>query len=399
MERRVFVMSGRKFAGNCGGSAGVNYRLYLANKKYGLLENAHHLFLDKTLDEEKTREKITKGKITKGKITKAIVCVIKKSGILFLPLVMYKQIRISKMLNSYEKKYHFSNDDRYIFHDPEVALEFVRKYRFSHTLLVYHQQGELYYEWKSMYKSKSFIVDIYYSIVERNVFSKISDIGFPSKGAYLSFKNTSKHDIQINNPLILYNGIAPPSNKVCNDTNTSGSKKIISLITVSVLNEAKGVENIPCVIRRIQDNLPDYHVIWTLIGNGSHKEEVEKKIKMYSIQEHVNWIKDYISHDSIMNMLENNMFYIILHNYSIFDFATIEAMSKGCVPILSNEVSNLELNKESNIICLRKEEDIDIIDKSFLKKIQKMKELNISVQKAYFDDYSFLKRYAEIKDM
>ena len=46
---RIFVISYRKCLGPVGGGTGVNFKLYLANREYGLLDQCYHVFTDKVI--------------------------------------------------------------------------------------------------------------------------------------------------------------------------------------------------------------------------------------------------------------------------------------------------------------------------------------------------------------
>lgn len=390
MGRRVFILSGRKFNGNCGGSAGVNYRLLLANNKYKLIDSMYHLFVNCSFEPMTSCEFDIPKKNLHSYIRKIGV----KAGVVFLLKAILNRGRLSIILEKYNTLYKFSNDDVYILHDPQIAYAFLKKFRFNKTLFMYHQQGEAYYEWKSLFKSKSLLVKKYYSYIEKYILTYTQDVGFPSNGACYSFNITSDKDTKISNYLVLYNGV-PAIN---NGNNTIkqyllGQREIVFL-TVAVLNDAKGVEKIPELIKRLKDNLSEYKIRWILVGDGSHHKEVEEQIIKWDICKNVNWITESLPHETIIEMMKEAHFYIMMHNFSIFDFATIEAMSAGCVPILSNVPANIEVGKDDNIVVINKPLDIDIINESFMsEKYTILSKKNVEVQKTYFDDLAFLKGY------
>lgn len=391
MDRRVFILSGRKFNGNCGGSAGVNYKLFLANEKYKLINSMYHLFSDRNIDSSMLRDLEKIGLADSSNLVKRFL---KRIGIFFVTKSVVDNRRLNRTLENYNSIYKFSDNDIYIFHDPQIAYNFLHKYCFGKTLFVYHQQGEAYYEWKSMVKSRSFIVRKYYAHMEKFIFSRTRDIGFPSKGAYYSYNLTADNNSKIENCKIFYNGVPALENIDNTRKQYLLSQREISFLTVSVLNDAKGVEKIPQLIKRLKDNLKGYKIKWTLVGDGSHHKEVEEQIIKWNLKENVYWITESLPHEQIIEMMKETHFYIMMHNFSIFDFATIEAMAAGCVPILSNVPANIEVGKNDNIVVVSEPSDIDEINETFInEKYNSYSKKNIEVQNTYFDDLAFLKGY------
>ena len=83
----------------------------------------------------------------------------------------------------------------------------------------------------------------------------------------------------------------------------------------------------------------------------------------------------------------------MLHRISIFDFATLEAMSQRSAVILSKIGGNLDFNKNSNIIFA---EDVET-DESILIKanFSALKESNYNVFNSYFSKEAFVNQYKE----
>lgn len=98
-----------------------------------------------------------------------------------------------------------------------------------------------------------------------------------------------------------------------------------------------------------------------------------------------------LSHDSVMYLHKISDIYIMLHRISIFDFATLEAMSQRSAIILSKVGGNVDFDKNNNIIFA---EDI-YSDKILLKSIdlESLKERNFLVFVEYFSKEAFVKQY------
>ena len=132
---------------------------------------------------------------------------------------------------------------------------------------------------------------------------------------------------------------------------------------------------------------------YILVGRGPMKEELLGQLK--KLKEEVNSFNYFyfesLSHDSVMYLHKISDIYIMLHRISIFDFATLEAMSQRSAIILSKVGGNVDFDKNNNIIFA---EDI-YSDKILLKSIdlESLKERNFLVFVEYFSKEAFVKQY------
>lgn len=389
MSKRVFIFAGRKYGGECGGSAGVNYKLFLANQKYHLINNCYHIFLDGILSDENKEIKVEDDKKRKEIPNKNWL---KSIGFVNTTFLLKSRKKMIDEVRKLGEKYKFNKNDIFIFHDIDYAYAFLKCYCGYETLLVYHQQGESYYEWMSLFGGKSKIVELFYRYTMKYILNNISTMAFPSNGAYECFNKTSTYDYGIKDYAVFYNGFSRKDEYSI----LGGPSNELVFATVSVLNDAKAVERVPAVISEIKKVLPDKKIRWILVGNGVNEKKVASEIEKYNLGECVKWIKERVSHDEILELFKRADFYIMMHNYSIFDFTTIEAMSYGVIPILSDVTANKEVVVKDNGLIIGEITDVYKI-KSIIEEntFTEMKEKNISVQAELFSEYEFLKRYAD----
>ena len=166
-----------------------------------------------------------------------------------------------------------------------------------------------------------------------------------------------------------------------------------TFITVATLNEAKGVERLPAFFREYGKYVDDY--FWIVIGNGAKADELSQGLA--DLDGHVLRFNVNIDNADIIRLYDKMDFYILAHRYSIFDYATIEAMHMGCIPVLTPVGGNLEMITEDNGYFL----DDSLNAENFVKwvklqDIAKLKELNHRIAGKKFSEYSMLKAYKEL---
>ena len=165
-------------------------------------------------------------------------------------------------------------------------------------------------------------------------------------------------------------------------------------ISVAVLNEAKGVERLPDFFKRYDKIHFGKDWMWVIVGSGVKADSLSEGIK--GLEGHILWIQEHIPNDLILRMYEKADFYIMAHRYSIFDFATIEAMHMGCIPVLSDVGGNREMLGYGNGYMLDDDLNSDLFCEWVRKKdIQQMKDINRNVAREIFSEQSMLKRYLD----
>ena len=224
----------------------------------------------------------------------------------------------------------------------------------KNSLVMYHHQGGIYYEMLAYggqeseeAKDKAFNLTRF-AIEESGCFA------FPSRGGFDALLETMPEigpylkDRYASGPTVIYNGCSP----VITDTEKSSQeilKMLVTIegpvfITVAALNEAKGVERLPRFFKEYGLMAEDY--MWIIIGDGKKRDELEKNLE--GMEGHVLWIKEWLSNQAILELYRAADYYIMAHRFSIFDFATIEAMHMGCVPVLTDIGGNREMLQDNN---------------------------------------------------
>jgi glycosyltransferase involved in cell wall biosynthesis len=414
MERRIFILSYRKCAGPVGGPGGVNYKLFLANKNYNLLKNTHYVFEDiiltdesdinssKNLNGDSKRNEKPASFLKAGK--SALKNILQNTSLSEYLGYENKLIKMKKFMLQLNEKYSFKKEDVFIFHDVESAYIFNKLFNYKNTLLVYHQQGGLYYEWQAFSGKENNLLNCKMQAVTKETFEKTSYIGFPSDGAYEAFINTSMSEdtnkiVERKKYYKFYNGFdrTEVSDKDTSSEILSVAQNIkkykLSFITISALNEAKGVEQIPQYLAKIKEEHGD--LIWVIVGDGVKAKELQNNIEKFKLTQNVIWIRQKVSHDDLLFLLNNTNYYIMFHRKSIFDFATIEAMAYGNIPILSNIGGNKEVILGNNGILLNSYTDTSSFDAKLINELDLLKQENMKIATTHFSTYKFLKVYAE----
>ncbi len=381
---RVFCFADGNYEGKmAGGGKGVTYRLFVANRKYQLIENMYFVFGD-TLIEQNTDNIVTfdDSEVLAGGI----------SGLM-------------KFYTLLDEKLRFSSDDVYIFHD--FACFYAMKNAVNHidrTCAVYHGQGSLFHEAAAFglnpgdeYRSRCNILTEY-------VLSNAQMVCFPSEGAKEAFISTSDdHIVRILKYCegrILYNGCSPTVSEdpvIAPDILELIEKKKTTgriFISVATINEAKGVERLPVFFK---DYGKDNDYLWIIVGDGSKSEELSEGIK--EIMDHVLWIREPMPNKAIIELYEKADYYILAHRISIFDFATIEAMHMGTVPILTPIGGNKEVICQDNGFFLNNDDIGDsrvFVEWEEKQNIDDLKRANIEIAQAHFSEKSMLEGYESL---
>ncbi|WP_418849244.1 glycosyltransferase, partial [Phocaeicola sp.] len=100
-----------------------------------------------------------------------------------------------------------------------------------------------------------------------------------------------------------------------------------------------------------------------------------------------------LPHETVMLIHKISDIYIMLHRISIFDFATLEAMSQHSAIILSKIGGNLDFDMNSNIIFA---EDVEANESILIKAdFPSLKENNYNVFNCHFSKEAFVNQYKE----
>ena len=360
-----------------GGSGGVCYRLMKANEKYRMFEDALFIFTDACIS-------ASEGEISAGTRPQT-----------------HQLLEIERYYQELNEVLRFCEDDSFVFHDLESFCAMKECFPWlRRTLVMYHQQGSIYSESVFMGNEPDKAYERFCFDLTRMAVEQSGLFGFPSKGAKKALADTLPEIcpyLEMKQDIIIYNG--------CSPTLTSGTGTIEPLIemldnvkgdvfiTVATLNEAKGVERLPAFFKEYGRYVEDY--FWIVIGDGAKAGELSQGLA--DLEGHVLWLNVNIDNSDIIRLYDKADYYILAHRYSIFDFATIEAMHMGCVPVLTPVGGNLEMIIRDNGYFL----DDDLSAKDFIlweKKhdIEKLKEENRLIAKDRFSERSMLKAYYDV---
>lgn len=361
----------------CGGAGGVSYRLMKANEKYHLFEDTVFIFNDK--------------------------CIVSSGGEVIVDSVPKEQqlIELERYYLALNEILHFNESDYYVFHNIESFCAMKECLpQTDHTIVVYHQQGSMYSESLFMGRKPNEIYEKVCFELTRIAVEESGIFGFPSHGAKEALVKTLPEIspyLDNKEEVILYNGCSPMLSEEKSDIDD-----LIDIldqvqgdvfITVATLNEAKGVERLPAFFKDYGKYVGDF--FWIVIGNGAKSDELSNGLE--GLEGHVIWLDGWIDNRDIIRLYNSADYYILAHRYSIFDYATIEAMHMGCIPILTPVGGNLEMITEDNGYFL--DESLD--GKTFISwrdkhNIGELKEQNRRIARDNFSEYSMLKAYHDI---
>jgi glycosyltransferase involved in cell wall biosynthesis len=400
-SQRIFIISGRNCVGDRNGGMGVNYKLWLANREYALCKNMYHVFFDRILSTQR-------GDVVP---TVSVPTIVRKhfTALIGLVGILKKLLQCRQELRRTNHQFIYKNDDYFVFMDFEIAYVFSRMFPQNKFKVIHHNPGTLYYFHTATHGGKVIhpVVKYLYEQMTRRIVSKAESVAFPSFGAAEAFMEGSSVIVReaLNSKRkVIHNGLKIP--KALVGTNRYDIKQHFGLraednsnllfVTITRLDESKNVIAIPALISLLKKNLPEYQVFWVLIGDGAQAGEVEKKITSEDIEDSVWWMKSAVPHDEIFGILRQCDFYLMLHKISVFDYATLEAMGCGCVPVLSNVGGNKECNVENNCLLLDGNTDYGSIKELInSNQLSGKKEQNKLVQEKYFGDKSMLSNYLD----
>lgn len=395
---RVFVISYRKCLGPVGGGTGVNFKLYLANKQYGMIDQCYHIFTDQVIAPGTAEVSYSKLASAAKSKKKGIVALLTRIGSAWIVKHKKYRQRIQFYFRELDSRYHFTEQDVYLFQDVESAYEFMELFPFTKTVLIYHQQGSLYNEWQAFNSVELPAYRKYLNKYSEAVYGKVKVLAFPSMGAKDSLLQSEPYFEKVINSRaieVLYNGFTKPELPADSDIIRQLRGKLESFegykfATVSALNEAKGVERIPQYLAEIGKKHP---FRWVIVGNGVKAEELEANIAKYGIADSVIWIRDPMPHDDILKIFSMTDHYILFHRFSIFDYSTIEAMAYGNIPVLTPIGGNKEVIFGDNGVFVDDFSDASPFEAQKKVPMAELKEKNMALQNQHFSDKAFLARY------
>ena len=264
---------------------------------------------------------------------------------------------LNKIIFSY--KALVSKDTYFFTHD--IVSGSVLAHLHKRYSLVFHHQGPCVEENRNLGGIKlAFIREKIMARQERRSFIHANTLHFPANGAadmYFDSPLANCKREEVNVKPALYNIIpmVEPEKSAGIDIDADPSK--ITLFSLGTLTVAKGQDR---VVSFIEEHLNEFGkpVRYIMVGKGPLKDNLLNQLE--SIKEK-NSEFEYIylpavSHDDVMYLHKISDIYIMLHRISIFDFATLEAMSQKSAIILSKVGGNKDFDIDGNIIYA---EDVD----------------------------------------
>lgn len=410
-EKRIFFFTIYDNAGACGGPQGVMHRLQQANQRYKLLTNDFYIFGDRAvlpLSYVRNRD-VVSSEYNYQSIADAVYSLWNDCNDKTFRLSHFEALadRLVLLQSYYERLcslhevYGFSYDDIYVFHDVEAAFVFNCLFTLKHQALVYHNQGGLYYEYLAFEGKLGEGLSWSWYLMHKHCLALSRFHVFPSMGGFDALQKTCPElSPDIRTPTIIHNG--------CNLDSFSASENIrkkvdtfiledaLTFVTVAMVNDVKAIDRVPVFLANLKKNgIKCFQ--WILIGDGPCREQLDIKICQLGLSDAVLWIKERLPHPDIQYVLSKCQFYIILQKYSICDFATIEAMGRGCIPVLSDVPGNLPYLAYCNGVAVKDYNDPSSFF-NFLRtsQLDVFRNKNMSVQNTYFSDFSFLTGYHDL---
>lgn len=314
-----------------------------------------------------------------------------------------------EFLDVMDARFHFSDEDVFLLQDIFIKQAFV--YRFpnliKNIISASHAQGTMGSEIAVIQPGMRKI----YEEIELDQLKKIKEWIFPSKGAkngfYQEATTEMKEIMELCNIHIAYNGYnrkkeIRPDKEFADKIEKITEQRDLLFVSTTLLYRHKGVERIPRVLSMVKEKT-NLKLKWILIGSGEMEKQVENSIKEYLNEEDYIWYKKrFENQDNVFALFEKADFYIMMHDISVWDLATLQAMAYGCVPFLSAVGGNLEFCADDNGVLvdinnykieMEKYFRLGVFDFDYLAK-QKEKNKQIILHK--YNEENWIKGYANI---
>lgn len=403
---RVFMFAYQACCGNVGGGGGVEYRLYLANKKYAMLHDIYFVFKDRVIHNSDDCDELAN--ISQSSTSSSHLKAILKraapnlcAGMGKMRAVLRDEKEYAARIAQLDEQYHFDADDVYIVHDMQFAHPFLKRYPFHKTVMVLHCQGSYYSEWQAFTNRSFKPLHWYDTKMLRDIVPRLRYLAFPAKGAEDTFIES---DPELG-PIVknierkyLYNGVECP--EIAEGTCAEWIEQLRAdpgyrFTTVAALNAAKAVERIPQYLGALKREGIDFK--WMLVGQGIKADEVQAEIERNHIEDNTIWIRDFIAHDEILQLLSITDFYMLFHRRSVFDLSTLEAMHYGAIPILTPVGGNKDVLTDGNGLFVNDFNDVSpLVALIHSGDLSKLKAKNRFIQRERFNERAFLERYAAL---
>ncbi|GHU94238.1 hypothetical protein FACS1894208_04970 [Clostridia bacterium] len=292
----------------------------------------------------------------------------------------------------------------FVCHDVGTAYgAYLRSCRY---VVVYHAQGSLAHERESFGTVFTEGDRRLLGRLEEAVLYNAEAVYFPSVGAKKSFIETTNIDcskVKFGEPL--YNTIPdmPPNldfPKLLAKLNLPQIGREYSDVFLSVgdFSLNKGMERVPAFLEEYSKRT-NKNVYWIAIGS-KHKAGIFEQLTEIkdSWSFHATLIGTRTDHDTLLALMDFADYYIMFQRYSIFDFATLEAMRAGKGLILTPVGGNLEVNRDDNVVYVDLDNLQSAVSELFKKDKLDFGERNREAFNANFSKEQFYKSYSRMID-
>lgn len=262
--------------------------------------------------------------------------------------------------------------------------------------LIYHQQGPIIEELTNFGVNFKRFRKPALRFIEKIAFKNAKSVHFPSKGAedmYFNSNYRTCNRTEVTVGKVLHNTIdLKQYPKLIEE-----DKSKLTFLSVGTLTKAKGQD---LALNFMEELLKKYsapirHII---VGEGPIREyvlskstELQNKYKNYECI-----YRNRLPHNEIMRLNEISDIYLMMHRISIFDLATLEAMSKSNAIILSEVGGNSDFNVEDNVILVNHDSYDTAVEKFLQSDIEELKTKNKQVFDKYFSKEAFKQNYSEL---
>lgn len=149
----------------------------------------------------------------------------------------------------------------------------------------------------------------------------------PSEGVARHFSEYTNHKND-NNIIVIPHGVSSNNSK---DNNTQRS--IPELTFIGVLDQHKGVQNLPQIIKDLENK--DYKFHFTIIGDGGMKQRLESELKE-QISKGIVTFTGVIDAKHVYEYLANTDIFVFPTHFESFGLVLIEAMINGAIPVTTH---------------------------------------------------------------
>lgn len=306
--------------------------------------------------------------------------------------------KINKML--FYLKFGMMRNTYFFAHDIDTAY-LLAKLRKRYSLL-FHQQGPVVQELLNFEHkiAPSKIKKI--QTIEHIALTHAETLHFPSNGAskmYFDSAYASCKQKEVNLSFPLYNTIPEVKSVIQGgDVGVKEDKSSLTFFSLGTLTSAKGQD---LTVEFLKKFVIEYQkpIRYILVGKGPLKELLLDKLENMKREfSHFSYVYlESIPHEVVMYLHHISDVYIMLHRISIFDFATLEAMSQGSAIILSKVGGNIDFNKENNILFA--EDTLTNLSSITKTAIENYKVKNLQVFQRYFSHKAFVEQYQKLFKM